>query len=110
MITEARRACRESLEIALQLDNEQSIAMALECAADVAQATGQYPAAAKFLGAASAIRESHSIIPIQIERADNHRIHELLVAALGDAQVQLELLTGASLSPRKAASLALASI
>ncbi len=110
MLEEAQCACRESLEISLQLENDHSVANAVECAANVAQLMGRLQEAATLLGATATIRKSLSITPIQIERTDNKRLRALLLATLGHEQAESAEQRGASLTPREAASLALATI
>ncbi|MFC5752144.1 BTAD domain-containing putative transcriptional regulator [Actinomadura rugatobispora] len=90
---------REALSVALQIDGPRDMAFSLEGMASTLSRGGHPQTAARFLGAATAIRRTTGMTPGPSERGDIARTETRLNEALQPEALDTEMAQGAALTP-----------
>jgi tetratricopeptide (TPR) repeat protein len=107
---EARERTTEALHLGRELGFKEAMASALDTSAALLAEDGQVELAARLTGAAAALREEINLVQTPAERNLHHRMHEQLIAALGEDAVGDLRAEGCRLHPDEAIELRLASI
>ena len=98
---DARRRLQECLAILSQIDTPRERLYALEALAELAVALGRHLDAARFVGAAGAIREAHGMSYFPVEKIQVDRLLGLARENLGAAETDRASAEGRELPPEQ---------
>jgi DNA-binding CsgD family transcriptional regulator len=101
-LEDAKRDAHDALACAAEVEVYRGTPDTFECLARLAGEAGSYREAARFFGAAQAIRQRNGEVRFQIYQADYQASVAMLRTAMGDADFEREWAEGAALSTQEA--------